>query len=189
MLDAAEVKSAEVPEALELLAFWLEAGHARWFDGGEEFDTACGRYRALWERAATGACDHWAQTAAGSLALIVLLDQIPRNVMRGSARQFETDARALAAAEAAVRAGYDKAQPVGARMLFYLPFEHAENMAAQERGLDLMRVLGDQDAYYWALVHADAIRRFGRFPHRNAMLGRQTTPAEKAYLETGGFGA
>ena len=189
MNGEAEVPGAEPSEVLELLAFWLPAGYSRWFSSSEEFDGACARYTALWERAAGGGCDGWMATAAGSLALVILLDQIPRNALRGSARQFETDGKALAVAERAIAAGYDKAYPMPARMFFYLPFEHAEDMAAQERGLDLMRPLGDQDIYYWALVHADAIRRFGRFPHRNAMLGRETTAAEAAYLASGGFGA
>jgi len=189
MANGVEVKNAEPAEALAVLDFWLGAGPSRWFAGDETFDAKCRDHLALWERAATGACDHWAATAAGSLALIILLDQIPRNTFRGSPRQFETDAKALATAELAVAAGHDLTQPAATRLFYYLPFEHAEDMAAQDRGLDLMRPLGDQQNYYWALVHADAIRRFGRFPHRNKVLGRETTAAEKAYLDTGGFGA
>lgn len=183
-----ETPGAEPKEVLELLAFWLSAGYSRWFSASHEFDGECGRYAMLWEDAAGGACNHWTATAAGSLALVILFDQIPRNVFRGSARQFETDGKALAVAERAIAKGYDRAYPMPARMFFYMPFEHAEDMAAQERGLDLMRPLGDQDTYYWALIHADAIRRFGRFPHRNAMLGRETSEAEAAYLASGGFG-
>ncbi|GAB5374033.1 MAG: DUF924 family protein [Acuticoccus sp.] len=189
MSIGAEVKNAEPAEALDLLAFWLEAGPAMWFAGGDAFDGACAAYGDLWARGAAGECDGWAATAAGSLALIILLDQIPRNIFRGTPRQFQTDAKALAVAEAAVVAGFDRTQPIATRLFFYLPFEHAEDLAAQERGLDLLRPLGHQDHYYWALVHADAIRRFGRFPHRNAVLGRQSTEAERAYLATGGFGA
>ncbi len=189
MSGDAETTGAEPVEALELLSFWLPAGYARWFSRSEDFDESCTRYTALWERAAAGGCASWRATAAGSLALIILLDQIPRNAFRGSARQYQTDAMALEVAEGAIRAGYDRAYPMPARLFFYLPFEHAEDMAAQERCLDVLRPLGDRDAYHWALVHADVIRRFGRFPHRNAMLGRETTPAEAAYLESGGFGA
>ena len=86
-------------------------------------------------------------------------------------------------------AGHDRAYPMPLKNFVYLPYQHAEDMAAQERGLDLYRAARNQEAYYWALVHADAIRRFGRFPHRNALLGRDTTPQERAYLESGGFGA
>lgn len=188
MPTAAEVKSVETTEALDLLSFWLGAGPARWFMRDEGFDDACRTYEALWQRAAAGECDGWAATAAGSLALIILTDQIPRNIFRGAPKQFETDGKAVAVADAAVRAGHDRTQPIATRLFYYLPFEHAEDVLLQERCLDLVRPLGNQDHYYWALVHADAIRRFGRFPHRNAMLGRETTEAERAYLETGGFG-
>lgn len=182
------MNSLEDREALELLDFWLGQGMARWFGKSDEFDAECQAHIALWERARDGACDHWAATAAGALALVILLDQIPRNAFRGQAAQFSTDGKALQVAEAAIAAGFDRSQPMPSRMFFYMPFEHSEDLAVQERSLDLMRPLGDQDTYYWALVHYDAIRRFGRFPHRNGMLGRETTAAEQAYLDTGGFG-
>ncbi|MEM9224802.1 MAG: DUF924 family protein, partial [Pseudomonadota bacterium] len=92
-------------------------------------------------------------------------------------------------ADAAVEAGHDRAFPMPLRFFFYLPYEHAEDVALQQRCLDLVRPLKNRELYYWALVHADAIYRFGRFPHRNALLGRETTAAEKVYLESGGFGA
>lgn len=181
--------SVEDHDALALLDFWLAAGPSRWFDRSDEFDAQCRGWVHLWRRARDGGCAAWPRTAAGSLALLILLDQIPRNAFRGTAEQFATDAAALAEADRAVAAGHDKAYPMPMRNFYYLPYQHAEDMAAQERGLDLYRAAGDRDAYYWALVHADAIRRFGRFPHRNAVLGRETTEAERAYLESGGFGA
>ena len=184
-----ETTRGEPAEALALLSFWIEAGPAKWFDKSEHFDAACGRYAAAWEEARGGAFDHWAETAAGTLALLILLDQIPRNVFRGEARQFATDAKALTLARHAVRQGFDVTQPWPMRNFFYLPFQHAEDMSAQDEGLDIYRRSGDQNAYYFALVHADAVRRFGRFPHRNEVLGRETTAAEAAYLATGGFGA
>jgi uncharacterized protein (DUF924 family) len=183
------MQSRESDEALSFLDFWLSAGPGAWFAGKGEFDERCRRWLPLWERARAGALDGWAETAAGSLARILLLDQIPRNVFRGTPEQFATDGPALTAAESAVAAGHDRAFPMPVRTFVYLPFEHAEDIAAQERALDLFRAAGDSDAYYWALVHHDAIRRFGRFPHRNAVLGRPTTDAEAAYLATGGFGA
>lgn len=182
------IRSAEDPEALALCRFWLEAGPARWFDASDAFDGACRDWLPLWERARGGACDHWQTTAAGSFALIILLDQIPRNVLRGSAEQFATDPQALAAAERAVSAQHDRAYTMPARNFIYLPYQHSEDLAVQERGLDLYRSAGNRESYYYALVHADAIRRFGRFPHRNALLGRETTEAEAAYLQSGGFG-
>ena len=176
-------------EALALLDFWLSAGPRRWFERSDAFDAECAAWRATWERARNGACDHWGTTAAGSLALIILLDQIPRNILRGDRTQFATDPMALAQADRAVAAGHDRAYPMPLKNFFYLPYQHAEDRAAQERGLDLYRAAGERDAYYWALVHADAIRRFGRFPHRNGLLDRETTAVERAYLESGGFGA
>jgi uncharacterized protein (DUF924 family) len=181
------VASLEDEEALALLAFWLPAGPGRWFAPSAEFDADCARWVPRWERARGGGCAGWGRSAAGSLALLILLDQIPRNAFRGRPEQYATDEAALAEADRAVAAGHDRAYPMPLRNFFYLPYQHAEDMAAQERGLDLYRAAGDREAYYWALLHADAIRRFGRFPHRNALLGRETTEAEKAYLETGGF--
>ncbi|RAI03173.1 DUF924 domain-containing protein [Acuticoccus sediminis] len=184
-----EATNSEDQAALGLLRFWIDAGPERWFDRSDPFDTSCGDYLAMWEKAREGAFDAWTATAAGSLALIILLDQIPRNVFRGDPRQFAADGKALAVARRAVAKGHDRTQTWPMRNFFYLPFQHAEDVAAQEEGLDLYRHGAPQDIYYYALVHADAIRRFGRFPHRNAVLGRETTEAEKAYLASGGFGA
>ncbi|MCF3932184.1 DUF924 family protein [Acuticoccus sp. M5D2P5] len=179
--------SVEHREALDLVHFWLRAGPVRWFDRNDGFDEACRGWVNTWERACKGYCDDWARTATGSLALIILFDQIPRNSFRGLADQFASDDKALAAADAAVAAGHDRSQVMPVQNFFYLPYQHAEDLAAQERGLDLYRVAGDQNAYFYALVHADAIRRFGRFPHRNPILGRESTAEEIAYMESGGF--
>ncbi|MGX1099830.1 DUF924 family protein [Amorphus sp. MBR-141] len=181
---------ADVPEeALALLDFWWTAGPAAWFDGGAEFDAACEPFRDLHDRAARGDLDDWEATPVTTLALLLLLDQLPRNLHRGSARAFATDTKALAIAERALSRGFDKAYPMPARNFFYLPFMHSEDLAMQERSLDLYRAAGVQDTYFYALVHFDAVRRFGRFPHRNDVLGRETTEAEKAYLASGGFSA
>lgn len=179
--------SREDGRALGIAEFWLAAGPDKWFARDAGFDAACRTFLPDRERAAAGGLAHWVETAAGSFALVVLLDQIPRNALRGTPEQFSTDAVALAAAQAAIEAGHDRAFPWPARNFIYLPFQHAEDMAAQERGLGLYRGSGQQEFYYYALVHADAIRRFGRFPHRNAILGRVTTAAEQDYLDTGGF--
>lgn len=181
--------STEALEAIDVLDFWLTAGYEKWFSRSDAFDASCREYTPLWERARRGDCDAWQATAAGSLALIILLDQIPRNIFRGEARQFETDAKALEVAKAAVAARHDKAYGLPYRVLFYMPYEHSEDMDVQRVSLDLFRQVGDRELYYYALIHADAIERFGRFPHRNTMLGRETTPQEKAYLASGGFGA
>jgi len=174
--------------ALGVLDFWWRAGPAKWFGGGPAFDAEVReRLAGLQAEAAAGRLEDWAETSPGALARILLLDQVPRHIFRGTAEAFASDARALAAAEAAVAAGLDRAYPVEARSFFYLPFMHAEDLAAQLWSADLFRRLGQRENYFYALVHLDAIQRFGRFPHRNAVLGRTTTPAEQAYLDSGGF--
>lgn len=176
-------------DALELLDFWWEAGEAAWFSGDAAFDEACERFRPLHETAARGELDGWADAPVTALALLLLLDQLPRNLHRGSAEAFATDAKALGVAEQAIARGFDRAFPMPAKSFFYLPFMHSEELAVQERSLDLYRQAGDQNTYFYALIHFDAVRRFGRFPHRNAVLGRETSAAEQAYLDSGGFAA
>ena len=175
--------------ALSFLNFWLTAGHEKWFGGGDAFDEECRVYEPLWERAREGQFDDWMETAAGALALIILLDQIPRNIFRGQARQFSTDTKALQLARTAINRGYDQTQAMPARNFFYLPLMHSEELSDQQACCDCLRPLGSKEHYYFALVHMDVIARFGRFPHRNEMLGRETTDAEQAYLNSGGFGA
>lgn len=178
------------PDALDILDFWWAAGPARWFARDEAFDTAIrDRFQGATETAATGALDVWAETPHGSLALLLLLDQFPRNLYRGDARAFAADAHARRIAGHALELGHDRAFPREARVFFYLPFEHSESLADQERSVDLFRRHGEREAYFYALVHLDVIRRFGRFPHRNAALGRTTSPAEAAFLADGGFSA
>ncbi len=176
--------------SLDVLDFWWNAGPAKWFAKDDKFDKLCrDRFLAAIEDAAEGKLDGWADTADGALALLILLDQFPRNVFRGSPKAFRADPKAVEVAEKALDRGFDRAFPKEARGFFYLPFEHAEDMAHQEKSVDLCRVLGDTELYHYALIHLDVIRRFGRFPHRNAVLGRQSTPEEVAYLESGGFSA
>lgn len=179
-----------IDDPMTVLAFWWDAGPDAWFAGGEAFDTRCREALAhLHEKAAAGDLAAWEETPHGALALILLLDQIPRNIFRKTPRAFATDALALAAAERAIARGFPAAYPTSVRVFFYLPFEHAEDMDAQSRSVDLTRTLKNQELDYYALVHMDAIRRFGRFPHRNAILGRTSTPEEEAYLAAGGFSA
>jgi uncharacterized protein (DUF924 family) len=176
--------------AFDVLRFWWDAGPDAWFRSDPAFDD---RVRQVLgpraEEAAAGKLDDWAETAPGALALIILLDQVPRNVHRGTPAAFATDARALAVARKAIEKGFPDAYPPIGRSFFYLPFQHAEDMETQSLSVDLYRALGDKDGYYYALVHMDAIRRFGRFPHRNGFLGRKSTPEEEAYLASGGFRA
>ena len=172
----------------EVIAFWREAGPERWFEKNEVFDEAVrARFLALHERAAAGELKDWENSAEGTLALLLLFDQFPRNMFRGTARAFATDELARAIAASALLKGFDAQVPSDLRTFLYLPFEHSEDMADQERGLALYTAAGDQNDLKWAQIHADIIRRFGRFPHRNAALGRSTTPEEQAFLDAGGF--
>ncbi len=174
----------------EVLAFWRAAGPKRWFAVDSAFDAQIReRFLATHEAAAAGRLSAWEDAAESALALLIALDQFPRNMFRGAARAFSTDALALAAARRAIGRGFDLETPMPERNFFYLPFEHSENLADQERCVALTEATGDAEAVKWAKVHLDVIRRFGRFPHRNAALGRVSTPEEIAFLESGGFRA
>jgi uncharacterized protein (DUF924 family) len=174
-------------DAAAVIAFWREAGPDRWFAKDEAFDQ---RFRAqclaLHEEAARGDLDSWLADPSGALALVLLLDQFPRNCFRGTPRMFATDAAARAVASAAIEAGHDRAIDPDLRVFLYLPFEHSEDPADQERAVALIAPLGPELLSY-AEAHRDIIRRFGRFPHRNAILGRETTPEEQRFLDEGGF--
>jgi len=183
-----EVNTPATPSAPDVLAFWLAAGPDRWFEDDPGFDADIrARFYAVYEDAAAGRHVDWQETAEGALGLIIVLDQFPRNMFRGNARAFAADALARAAAERAIARGFDRQVAMPARLFFYLPFEHSERLADQERCLALLGAAGDAEQLKWAELHADIIRRFGRFPHRNAALGRTTTPEEQAFLDAGGF--
>ncbi len=174
----------------EVLDFWWDAGPKRWFAQDDAFDKQINdRFGAAVEKAIAGGFSDWENAPHSALALLLLLDQFPRNIFRATPQAFAGDARAVSVAEHALAHSFDKAFPKMARPFFYLPFEHAEDMSAQERSVDLFRALGEQSSYLYALIHLDVIRRFGRFPHRNAFLGRETSPAEAAFLADGGFSA
>ena len=176
----------------DIIGFWREAGPRKWFAKDLKFDAAIQlKFEPPHHRAAVGRYDDWARTPDGALALLILLDQFPRNLYRGEGHAFATDGKALAIARAAVAAGFDMQVEPLLRPFFYLPFEHAEDLAAQEESLALCRrhfeLTGDEESLKWAQIHYDIIARFGRFPHRNACLGRTTTPEEQAFLDEGGF--
>ncbi len=172
----------------DTLAFWSAAGPAAWFKKDAAFDEALrARFEAAHHCAARGELPHWEQNAEGALALVLLLDQIPRNIYRNSAHAFATDPLAQALADRAVNAGFDRATAMPLRIFFYLPFEHAENIALQARGVALMETTGDAEFLKFAVLHRDVIARFGRFPHRNAALGRTSTAEELTFLAAGGF--
>jgi uncharacterized protein (DUF924 family) len=171
-----------------VLAFWRAAGPDKWFKKDAGFDDEIRRrFLETHEAAAASQLADWEKMPEGALALVIVLDQFPRNMFRGSARAFAADPLALAVAERALARGFDQTVDVAERTFFYLPFEHSEAIIDQERCVALFRTTGDAEALKWAELHADIIRRFGRFPHRNAVLGRATTPAEQAFLDGGGF--
>ena len=168
--------------------YWRAAGPDRWFKPDENFDRELrGRFLPAHEAAAAGALDSWQEDRAGALALLLLLDQFPRNMFRGTARAFATDARARDIARKALARGFDGKVEPALRGFFYLPLMHSEDVNDQERCLALYQAAGDAEGIKFAGIHLDAIRRFGRFPHRNRALGRESTPEEIAYLEGGGF--
>jgi uncharacterized protein (DUF924 family) len=180
--------SIEPPLYVEILTFWREAGRKLWFARDEAFDEVIReRFEAVHMAAARGEFADWAETAEGSLALLILLDQFPRNLFRGSAHAYATDAMARSIAKQAVAAGFDQQVEPELRPFFYLPFEHSEDPRDQARGVELCEKLGDADTLKWARLHAGIIDRFGRFPHRNTALGRETTPEEAKFLAGGGF--
>lgn len=199
------------PRIADVLSFWLgapgaplAAQQARWFRADPELDAQLrGRFGQLVAAAARGELDGWQATAPGALALVILLDQFSRNIYRGSARAFAQDARALAVARAAIAAGHDRQVALAVRPFFYLPFEHAEARAVQRESVELFARLRDDGvlagapaevtrwldaALDYAHRHAAIIARFGRYPHRNAVVGRASTPAELEFLTQPGSG-
>ena len=176
---------SHAPSAADFIAFWQEAGPPKWFKKSPEFDAEIRtRFEALHHAAARRELDGWADTAEGSLALLLLLDQFPRNMFRASAHAFATDPLARMFAERALAAGFARQVAPELRNFFHLPFEHSEALADHDRAVALAV---DADALKWAEIHRHIIVRFGRFPHRNAALGRATTPEEQAFLDSGGF--
>lgn len=173
----------------EILSFWRKAGPEKWFDEDEDLDhTIRARFLALHEAAARGELAAWEDGADGALALLILLDQFSRNMFRDSARAFATDPLARAVADRALARGFDRATEATMRPFFYLPFMHSELLADQDRCLRLHEALGEAGQVKWAKLHRDIVEKFGRFPHRNRLLGRTTTPDEQAFLDGGGFG-
>lgn len=178
----------------EILAFWLdEIGPDHWYTGGPDLDAEIkSRFKDTYERACDGALSLWLTYPSGTLAYIILTDQFPRNMFRGTARCFTSDGVALAAAKMAIQKGWDKRIDEPARQFFYLPLTHSECLVDQDRAVRLimtrMPEAGGRNLLH-AKAHREVIRKFGRFPYRNEALGRETPPAEVEYLESGGYGA
>ena len=179
--------SVDREEASALVEFWMTAGPKAWFAKDADFDARFReRFAAAHEAAACGKLDAWLDSAESALALVLLLDQYPRNSYRGTSRMFETDEAARHAADRAITLGYDRAVEDELQSFFYLPFSHSESLADQERAVALYQRCGPEPRKY-AVQHADIVRRFGRFPHRNAVLGRESSAEEAAFLADGGF--
>ncbi len=171
----------------DVVDFWVQAGPKAWFAKNDAFDAEIRlRFEALHHSAARRELDGWAAEAHGALALLLLLDQFPRNLYRGSGHAFATDPLARHFANAAVAAGFDRAVDPSLRNFFYLPFEHSEALADQDRCVELCKDSSESDKH-WAALHRGIILRFGRFPHRNTELGRQSTAEEENFLQSGGF--
>lgn len=171
----------------DVVGFWREAGQERWFKKDAAFDRAIGeRFGALHAEAASGRLDDWASKPEGALALVLLLDQFSRNLYRGSPRAFAQDEHARAIAGRAIDARFDEQVPAELRAFFFLPFMHSERIADQQRCVALCHAHAPSNLRY-AVEHERIIRRFGRFPHRNPVLGRVTSVAEQAFMDGGGF--
>lgn len=191
----------------EVLVFWFgkeglengvdKATSERWFTKNEAFDEEIRtRFGATYEKARAGALDGWAQSARGRLALVILLDQFSRNMFRGSGRMFESDDQALALANEGIERGDDRRVGVDGRSFFYMPLMHAEDLETQERCVALFTAMRDEldgeakaNAAYsldYAVRHRDIVKRFGHFPHRNALVGRASTPEEVEFLKQPG---
>ncbi|MDQ3206252.1 MAG: DUF924 family protein [Pseudomonadota bacterium] len=173
----------------DVVDFWRAAGPSCWFASSDAFDARCReRFLDVHLGASMRRCDDWMDSAQGTLGLLLVLDQMPRNIYRGSAHAYATDPLARHVASQALARGDDKAIDADLRPFMYLPFMHSEDIGDQRRSLELHAALGDnQDK--WARHHHGIIQRFGRFPHRNAVLGRTSTPEEEFFLGAGGFGA
>jgi len=172
----------------DILSFWRDAGEERWYRKDAAFDEAIrDRFLTAWEKAAAGELSSWEASDNGALALVIVLDQFPRNMFRGDARAYSSDAKAREVASRAIGRGADARVDKDLLDFLYMPLMHSEELSDQLRCVELFRQSDDPGSLKYAEGHANIIRRFGRFPHRNGILGRTTTPEEQAFLEQGGF--
>jgi uncharacterized protein (DUF924 family) len=186
--EHAGARVSDTIDAAAVLAFWRVVGPDKWYVKDAAFDAeVTSRFFDVWRAGAEGRLVQWEETPEGALALVIALDQFPRNMFRGDTRAYASDELARSVAARAIRRGFDLQVPQSERSFFYLPFMHSENLAEQERCLDLARGYGDDEFTKYAEQHAEIIRRFGRFPHRNAIVGRVSSAEEQAFLDAGGF--
>lgn len=174
----------------DILEFWIDtAGPDRWYKSDPEFDAEIAeKFAATWAAAMEGRFALWLTYPSGALAYLILMDQMPRNMFRGTARAFSSDPVALAVAKRAIAQGYDLKIDGAARQFFYLPLMHSENLADQDRCVRLLcERMPDSDNLLHARVHREIIRKFGRFPFRNEALERRTTQSEESFVQSGGY--
>lgn len=169
----------------DILDFWFAPQHKElWFVKNADFD---GKIRAqfelVYQAAIASELDHWQDTPEGVLALVIVLDQFPRNLYRNSAKAYQTDAKALGVAQKALENKFDQKLTPEQRLFLYMPFMHSEELEHQETSVQLFKSMGDENAYQYAVLHRDIVARFNRFPHRNEVLGRLSTPEEVAFLK------
>ena len=182
------MSDAREPAPADILNFWREAGRDRWYKRDDAFDAEVRRrFSDLWRKAAAGELSSWEGTDDGALALTIVLDQFPRNMFRNDARTYATDRQARDVAARAIDRGADRRIEPTLLEFLYLPFMHSEHLPDQLRCIELFRGTANTENLGYAEQHADIVRRFGRFPHRNRILGRETTPQEQAFLDAGGF--
>jgi uncharacterized protein (DUF924 family) len=182
------MSDARDPTPEDILTFWREAGRDRWYKRNAAFDAEVRRrFLALWRKAAAGELSSWERADDGALALTIVLDQFPRNMFRDDPLTYDSDALARGVAGRAIDRGADKRIDAVLLEFLYMPFMHSEHLPDQLRCIALFGGTANTENKQYAAQHADIIRRFGRFPHRNRILGRQTTPEEQAFLDAGGF--
>ncbi|OJW51582.1 MAG: hypothetical protein BGO67_05015 [Alphaproteobacteria bacterium 41-28] len=158
-----------------------------WFQSSPKLDQhICNQFEPIYKRTLNGELSDLQKTPMGALALVIILDQFPRNMYRGTPQAFASDSQALKIAKEALVKGFDKNLLPSEKMFLYLPFQHSENLEDQKKSIELFRSLKDKEGLKYALEHYDIILRFGRFPHRNAILGRQNTPEEMSFLKNSG---
>ena len=166
----------------EVVNFWRDAGPQHWFKKTRAFDDMCELgFEEVSEQ------DHWMRSAEGALALVLLLDQMPRNIHRGTKKAYSADEKARQISNQAIEQGFDQQVDASLRQFFYTPFMHSEDLADQDRSLELYQAMDGAETGKWAAHHRDIVARFGRFPHRNAILGRESTAEEQEWLDQGGF--
>jgi len=187
-IDDSGVRDMTSAKSADILRFWFDGHQEDWFAKNPAFDAQIrSRFLARHEEAAVGQLAQWGEEAASCLALVIVLDQFPRNMFRGEARAFATDPLAPAVARAILERGWDKQMTRAQQLFAFLPFEHSESLADQNLACELMKDFGEEQLRY-ALRHREIIERFGRFPHRNRVLGRESTAAEIEFLKQSGSG-